>query len=331
MAEPHLRIALVGGIPASLGGGGLELQIRRTRDALAVRGHQAFRVEAASDPEAFDVLHAFGVGPIVTGALEHWRRSPAPLVVSPVVVVPPGWLERRHLIASRLPLPAFGPRASRDLLRRADAVVALTEHERRFLARFVGRGAPQPVVVPNGVDLPASAGADRLVLPERYVLLLGTVSARKRQAEVLAALRASPIPAVVVGGFEGADADRRAWERTVTACDAHWMGEVQDRATVAEVVRRAQALVHFSAAEGQSLAVLEALAAGTTVLASDLPANVELAARYPRHVRLVSDLGELARAVGALGTSPGPAPIPTWDDVAALLEGVYAAAGVRAG
>ena len=75
--------------------------------------------------------------------------------------------------------------------------------------------------------------------------------------------------------------------------------------------------------------MLEALSVGTPVAISDLTPHRELRARYPHHVHLVQDTDGLRRAVAAVAASPphGRPPVPTWDDVAAKLERVYAQVG----
>ena len=155
------------------------------------------------------------------------------------------------------------------------------------------------------------------------------MSARKRQADTVRALAGAPVTAVVAGGFDGSAAERAAFESAVAQSGARWVGEVPP-ARVRALVRGARALVHLSAAEGQSLAVLEALAENTPVIATPLPANVELAARHPAHVRLVDGLEELPAAVAGLRAPDGPAPrIPSWDDVAERLEALYAGLTAR--
>ena len=52
----------------------------------------------------------------------------------------------------------------------------------------------------------------------------------------------------------------------------HWMGQVEDPAELAELYRRAELLVFPSLYESFGLPVLEAMACGTPVLVSDLPA-----------------------------------------------------------
>lgn len=313
-----MRIAIVGGVPPSLGGGGLETQAAETLAALARAGHEAFHVAREPQPRPFDVLHAIGAEPDVCQWLAHWRRNPAPLVVSPVLVVPPGQ-ERRERLAARVPLASYGPRMRADLLRRADLVVAQTAHEARLLEQL---GARRAVTIPNGVT-PVPAAEPPAGLPDGYALLLGTVSVRKQQAATVAALR--DVPTVVAGGFDGDDAARTAFEQTLGASGATWLGEVREPGVVRALLRGARALVHLSRAEGQSLALIEALSEGTPIVVSRLPANIELAQRYPEHVHLVDGPEQAAAVVGALGARPAQAPdVPTWDDVAAQLAGLYA-------
>jgi glycosyltransferase involved in cell wall biosynthesis len=206
-----------------------------------------------------------------------------------------------------------------DLLARADLVVALTEHERALAAQL---GARRVAVVGNGVaPVPSATPPPGTPVPG-YALLLGTVTARKRQADAVRALAGTPT--VVAGGLEGSPAERRDFEAALRETGAVWLGEVADPGAVRGLLAGAGALVHVSRAEGQALVLLEALSEGTPVVVSDLPAHRELAAAHPAHVRLVGGLGELRAAIAALGPRPASRPaIPTWDDVAAELVALY--------
>jgi glycosyltransferase involved in cell wall biosynthesis len=318
MPGDRLRIAFLGGVPPSLGGGGLEVQLEETRAALERQGHEAFNVAREAQPRAFDVLHAIGAEPDVWQHVSHWRRNPAPFVISPVLVVAPG-RERRELLAARVPLTSFGPRMRADLLRRSDLAIAQTAHERTLLASL---GARRVELVPNGVTPVAATATPPGTPAEPYVLLLGTVNARKRQAETVRALRGHHV--VVAGGFDGDAAARADFERAVADAGATWLGEVRDPGAVRALLHDARALVHLSSAEGQALALLEALSEGTPVIASKLPANRELAERHPAHVRLVDAPGDLPTALASLPPKTIAAPaIPTWDDVAAQLTALY--------
>ncbi len=312
----------MGGVPASLGGGGLEHQAQQTAEALRRRGHAVFRVEQEATPRAFDLLHAFGANQAVGELLLNWRRNPAPLVLSPVVVVRPGVWEWRQHIMGHLPIPQFGPRLRHQLVCRADLVVAQTEHEAQLLRAWCMPASPHVVTIPNGVT-PLPAAAPSSELPSGYVLLLGSVSARKNQLATVAALGQAQIPTVIAGGFEGDRHERAEFETAVKRADAHWLGEVRDRAVVAGLLRGARALVHLSLAEGQSLAILEALSVGTPAVLSSLPANRELGRSYPDLVRLVTAPEDVAHALGDLPVRAQPAPIPTWDEIASRLEAEY--------
>lgn len=321
VSDAPLRIAVLGGVPPSLGGGGLEIQARETALALARRGHEVFHAEREPAARPFDLLHAFSAEANVCMMLSHWRLNPAPLVVSPVLVVAPGH-ERRERLVARLPLASFGPRARAELLARADLTIAQTMHE-LGLVRALGAGAC--AVVPNGVTpVQATAAPDGTPDAGTYALLLGTVSARKRQTDVVRAL--AGIPTVVAGGIDGGASERTAFDAALADAGptATWLGEVDDPGAVRGLLAGARALVHLSRAEGQSLALIEALSVGTPIVVSRLPANIELAAAHPQHVHLVDDLGEVAGVLRTLGPRPERAPaIPTWDDVAAHLEKHY--------
>lgn len=322
---PSLRIGLLGGVPPALGGGGLERQMDETAAALRARGHEVVRLEAAEPGAELDVVHAFGAEPNVWHAVRHARTLP-PLVVSPVLVVSPGrdeWLVR---LMARAPL-LTAARMRREIVGRADAVVALTAYERRLLVGALGVDRARVELIPNGsaaaelrgASLPAGAPA------EPFALLLGAVSARKRQAEVVRAL-GGVAPIVVAGDFAGTPDERRAWDAAVAQTGAAWLGHVADPAAVAELTRAAGVLVHWSAAETQSLAVMEALSVGTPVVLSEIPSHRELAAAYPAFVRLAPNIDAIVPAVRELVSRPPDAPAPavlSWGDVAERLERVY--------
>jgi glycosyltransferase involved in cell wall biosynthesis len=113
----------------------------------------------------------------------------------------------------------------------------------------------------------------------------------------------------------------------VHATGGAWLGELSDHATVLGLVARADALVHLSDAEGQSLAVLEALSVGAPCVLSDLPQQRELARRWPGAVTIVGSDDELAGTLErppSADRRPVQPPVPSWDEVAADVEAVYA-------
>lgn len=323
LADEPLTVGFLGRIPPALGGAGLERQIARTAAGLERRGHSVVYVDASDQP--FDVLHAFSTEPSIWHHLRHWTRNPAPLVVSPVVVVSPGPAELALRLAARLPAPLTGARMRREIVARADAVVVGSDYERRIVERALGGDPARVEKIGNAAD-------DRPALPPPpgvpdggYVLLLGSVSPRKRQAEVLESL-AGHAPVVIAGGWGGDPGDRPEWEHLVDRTGAVWLGELDDPAVVAGLQERARAMVHLSSAEVQSLAVVECIARGTPVIASDIPSHRELATAHPELVRLVSGPRDAPSALAALDDTPARPPagsVPTWDDVALALERIY--------
>jgi glycosyltransferase involved in cell wall biosynthesis len=129
---------------------------------------------------------------------------------------------------------------------------------------------------------------------------------------------------VVAGGFDGTHRERLAFEGAMRASSGVWLGEVSDPGALTALIQGASALVQMSRAEGQALALIEALAVGTPVVTSSLPANRELATRYPGWVHIVQDLRQLPAVVAGLAKPLGPEPVlPTWEDVAGKLLVVY--------
>jgi glycosyltransferase involved in cell wall biosynthesis len=329
VTNPHdgRRVAILGGVPGALGGGGLEIQIERTSAALRDRGLDVRHVCDAPPHWAFDVLHVFGHTADVGHYLHHWRRRPAHLVASPVVVVPER-RERRLKIATRLPIPAFEPRVLRALATRADRLLALTRWEASLLTAIGGDRTAPIEIVGNGVDRRPVADRAELerrletTLPDRYAIVVGAVSARKRQRQIAAALT-GVVPLMVIGGWDGPAAERDRFAATIAATGGAWLGEIGERELVDGLIAGATALVHLSDAEGQSLAVLEALALGTHCVLSDIPQQRELAARWPDLVTIVGGEAAIAGALARDADVTGRADVPGWDDVAGQLAGLY--------
>lgn len=315
-------MGVIGGVPQMLGGGGLEHQIEMTLAALTRRGHDArhiWKIDAGDPPQ---LIHAFGSGADVWQQLVHWRRDSRPLLVSPVIVCSPGRSERALLLGSRI-----GQRIPniysmmRDVVRRADLVVALTEYE-KWIARRLAPDADVRIVG-NGVEPVRPAEDSPVPEGEPYVVILGTVDPRKRQAEALRGLGRRH-RFVIVGGLS-AEQDEAEFRELVETMDAVWLGEVSDASVVRRVLSDAKGLLLLSEAEVQSLAVLEALACATPVVASPLPSHRELAQRFPGWLMTADSLADADRALDSLDDATGKSPpsIQTWDDVALSIESLY--------
>jgi glycosyltransferase involved in cell wall biosynthesis len=171
-----------------------------------------------------------------------------------------------------------------DGLRRAAHVACDSDATRLALATLAGIPEAQLSVIPNGSDTRGAAEGDaaadveaaRLVGGRRGIELLhvGSTIPRKRidvLLEVLAAIRAQrpDVRLIRVGG--PFSAEQRARARDLGLLDAIVVLPFVDRATLAAVYRRAALALLPSEREGFGLPLVEALACGTPVVASDIP------------------------------------------------------------
>lgn len=279
-------------------------------------------------------------------------------------------------VYQRNPAERFGQRLRARLLRDAERIIVASEATARATSRFlpfprerihVIRLAP---VLPDGRS-DGDAFADRLVrlrerlrLPERYLLFGGQYDARKDLSTLLRALtdlaadrpagppdgsaEAVPWPPALVVATQGSSSapgsadtggEAEALARLLDREGAWPLVHVTPRLEPAEqatLLAGARALVHPALVEGSGLPVVEALAAGVPVVASNVGALPELVgeagilvpSKDPR--RLAAALSavwvderlhvRLARAA----TRRARAERRTWTDVAAETRTVYA-------
>ena len=219
-------------------------------------------------------------------------------------------------------------------VRRARVVVvpsrAVAEQLQDAYAAELG-GTPVRVV-PHGVDPgwsaatpPDAALRTALGLPASYVVFVGTLEPRKDLRTLLAAHRRLPdAPPLVLVGPPG-------WGEQVDVSSAITPGFVADD-DLRRVVAGASALVLPSRDEGFGRTVLEALAAGTPVVASDLPVLREVGGTAVAYAP-VGDPEGFAAALSAVLHSPGDPAVRraqaagfTWSRSAELHRAAYARA-----
>ncbi|QIG44334.1 MSMEG_0565 family glycosyltransferase [Nocardioides anomalus] len=171
----------------------------------------------------------------------------------------------------------------------------------------------RPTVIPNGVDAPrfeAAGGTGRFAHLRTYVLALGGIEPRKGTLDLLEgfALLGDPSLRLVIGGGETlfdyrdyrATFDVRARELGVAPVVLGALSEEE----LPHLVAEAAALAMVSTKEGFGLAALEALAAGTPVVARDLPVLHEVLGDT---VAYAADPAGIAAALrGVLDDAPPP-------------------------
>lgn len=248
------------------------------------------RVQTAVVPWPRRPVHAawlLGVGPLVERSLGHLdvvhllfpfppARTAAPQVVTVHDVMPfehPEWYPRSERAIYR--------RAARLTLRRASRIVVPSAYVAARLSANFDVEPGRITVVPQGVSgvfayggssADVSATCARVgVQPGRFAISVGAVSTRKNLIPLIHAMRDvgdSSFPLVIVGpdGF-GAEATHAAIAQLGDAAQVRRTGYLPDE-EVAALVKAAAVLVHPALEEGFGFVPLEAMAAGTPVIAA---------------------------------------------------------------
>ncbi len=273
------------------------------------RGHEGEVVES-SEPRRCDVFHS----PWLDGAL---LRCPVPMVVTVHDLSP---VKRRgELLRSGLRV-----KLRYLAVQRAMRVIVPTRVVAEEVVEALGLPMERLVVIPEAAapslhkreQSEVEAVRKRYGLPERYLLWVAP-DPRTRVTAVAHAPR--ELPLVVVGQVG-------QWAHELPNVTP--TGVVSDD-ELAAIYTGAHALVFPSDYEGFGLPPVEALACGTPVVASDVPALREVLGDRATFVPVDDADGLIAAAEAA--TRPAPAPPEwTWEDAAAATWDVYAEA-VEAG
>jgi glycosyltransferase involved in cell wall biosynthesis len=268
------------------------------------------RLARAARRRRADVLHC----PTFRGPL---RRAGLPVCVTVhdlAVLREPSWFPAWSRSYGRLAVPR--------VVRAADRVVCVSQATADDVAERLGVPPARLRVVRNGVDPVFSTPAAAAPLSGPYLLFVGTPEPRKNLPRLLAAhrrLRAEGRPEQLVlvgeGGWGGVELG--------SDDDVLRLGRVDD-VTLRDLYAHAAATVYPSLWEGFGLIAAEALAAGSPLVCSDIPALREVAGG-DAHYADPRSVADLARAIREALAAPRPTarPSPGWDDAAAGLLDVW--------
>ena len=211
-------------------------------------------------------LHARGDDVLHCPTFRAPMRSPVPLVVTfhdLAVLRHPEAFNAWSRAYARLTLPRIA--------RGADAIVAVSQFTRDELVELLGVREAKVRVIPHGV--PQAFAADGPVAEGDYVLAVGTLEPRKNLARLVEGFTRADLDGCelrVVGALGWGGVRVGSGERV------QWLGEVGDD-ELARLYRGARCAAYVSLYEGFGLPVLEAMACGVPIVASDIPPVRELA------------------------------------------------------
>ncbi len=204
--------------------------------------------------------------------------------------------------------------AEAELVRRADCLIALSSDEAVALRSDYGADPGRIAVIPNGVSESFFHVASTQRCRSHFVVLCVGRLARQKGIDVLldaAGLlvgRSDRLSVRVVGPSYG-EPDYEALLRDRAAAAlldgrVQFVGQVEAR-VLPHLLGEASVYVQPSLYESQGISVLEAMAAGLPVVASDLPAIREYAVHLDNAVLVrPGDADELAEAVWLLHGDP---------------------------
>ena len=282
----------------------------------------------AARAEEFDIVHGHSYHTLTGLAAALGSRSRAPFVFSPHYHGTGHSPLRAALHRVYWPVGSY-------IFHQADAIVCVSAAEAQVVAQHFPAVADRCRVVPNGVDRAAIRAAPPFPGSRPTILSVGRIERYKRVdrlIEAFAQLAYPDVRLVVIGA--GPDRERLVeYARALGLLEPGGPRVVRFPGRVSQEVlhrwlRTARVLCSLSEHEAFGLAPAEALAAGATVVLSDIPAHRELASCGPVElVRASEPAAALAARLDRHLHQPAPsadaAKVADWDEVAGRLIEVY--------
>ena len=196
--------------------------------------------------------------------------------------------------------------------RYADAIVVPSHAVADQLGEIIDLGDRVRIIsgaASTALDVPLDADerAERLALPDSYVLAIGGLEPRKGIDQLVAAMPRIDVPLLIVGpAADDADLAAAVAAAGLEPSRVRGLGRLTDD-DLAVAVDRAGVFAYPNLEEGFGMPVLEAFALGTPVVHSDAPALLELAVDAGVVVERGDDEGyaeRLADGINSVLTDP---------------------------
>jgi glycosyltransferase involved in cell wall biosynthesis len=285
----------------------------------------------------------FGVSPAVWATLRrerhrydvvhaHGYHSAAPLAAtmacaSPLVFTPHYHGTGHSPLRKAIHVPYRAAGAA--IAARSKRIICVSRAEADLFLNHFPSATPRVTVIPNGADLGRIEAAEPFRHAGPLVITGGRLQSYKQIDRIVEAMALTPpdLRLVVTGdGPERSALEALADERALRE-RVDFIGRV-DTDVLYRWYATADVFCSMSSNEAMPVTILELLAAGARVVASDIPAHRDIRDRTAGAITLVpldADPGVLAAALGrALEQSPEAAQqIPTWDEVTTQTLDVY--------
>ena len=275
----------------------------------------------------FEVVHAHSYHTLAGQAAV---RSGLPLVFTP------HYHGTGHTLAASLMHRVYRPAGAR-MLGGADAIICVSQAERDRVVGDFPAIARKVLVIPNGTDhRPAAPRGAGLPSVPRLVLTVGRVERYKNVDLIIRAFSGVRAEAALVVVGDGPDRPRL--ERLAADVGrVRFTGRIGD-AELEALLSAADVVTSASDHEAFGLAVADGLTAGARVVASGIPAHLEIGRLAgpaapisfvdPRHTEDFTAALDTALAMGR--ACAGRAWLPSWSEIAEQTRDVYAAVARQA-
>lgn len=353
-----MRIAMVSAHYAPFAGG-VESHVEEIAKRLAGRGVTVEVLTHRDDPGLPDTelregvlvrrhkvpvpSKHFGVSPAVWATLRrerqrydvvhaHGYHSAAPLAATMAGATPLVFTPHYHGTghsplrkAIHIPYRAAGV----AIAAHSNRIICVSRAEADLFLTHFPSARPRVTVIPNGADLGRIKAAEPFADAGLVVITGGRLQSYKQIDRIVEAMALTPpdLSLVVTGdGPERGALEALAEQRGVRE-KVRFIGRV-DTDILYRWYATAEVFCSMSSNEAMPVTILELLAAGARVVASDIPAHRDIRDRTAGAITLVpldADPEVLASALGrALEQSPETAQqIPTWDEVTTQTLDVY--------
>lgn len=275
----------------------------------------------------WNIIHVQGAHTLVAvAAMLGALRSRQPFVIT--------YHSSKHASELRNALRPLHWRALRPLLRQAAHSIGLSEEEVRYFQRLLHVDAARFSVIPNGCDLP-SVASEAIPVERDLVVSVGRLDPLKGHQRLIEAmpriLTARPGARLLIvgaGDYEGALRDQIAALHLQQVVEITSIAPIA-RAEMARTLKRAGLVALLSRSENNPIAAREAIAAGCSVLVTQVGGLADLARRgLARAIPVDAAADDIARAVVeqlAQPFIPAAVDLTRWSDCVDAVERIYSA------